>query len=44
MNIKLQDLLKGDGLLLIAGPCVIESEAHIMMMAAELKKSPKDWV
>lgn len=30
--------LFGDGLLLIAGPCVIESEDHVRMMAGELKK------
>lgn len=29
--------LFGDKLLLIAGPCVIESEEHVMMMAGELK-------
>ncbi len=29
--------LFGDGLLLIAGPCVIESEGHARMMASELK-------
>ncbi|NLW46047.1 MAG: 3-deoxy-8-phosphooctulonate synthase, partial [Firmicutes bacterium] len=29
--------LFGEKLLLIAGPCVIESEEHVMMMAGELK-------
>jgi 2-dehydro-3-deoxyphosphooctonate aldolase (KDO 8-P synthase) len=37
MEYKLQDLF-GPELLLIAGPCVIESTAHVMMMAGELKK------
>lgn len=37
MEYKLQDLF-GPELLLIAGPCVIESADHVMMMAAELKK------
>ncbi|HBE79723.1 MAG TPA: 3-deoxy-8-phosphooctulonate synthase [Firmicutes bacterium] len=37
MESKLQDLF-GSGLLLIAGPCVIESEDHVMMMARELKR------
>jgi 3-deoxy-8-phosphooctulonate synthase len=37
MEYKLQDLF-GSQLLLIAGPCVIESAEHVMMMAAELKK------
>ncbi len=37
MDYQLQDLL-GKELLLIAGPCVIESREHVMMMARELKK------
>jgi 2-dehydro-3-deoxyphosphooctonate aldolase (KDO 8-P synthase) len=37
MEYKLQDLF-GTELLLIAGPCVIESVDHVMMMATELKK------
>jgi 2-dehydro-3-deoxyphosphooctonate aldolase (KDO 8-P synthase) len=37
MDNKLQDFF-GKELLLIAGPCVIESPEHVMMMAAELKK------
>ena len=37
MEYKLQDLF-GTELVLIAGPCVIESADHVMMMAAELKK------
>jgi 2-dehydro-3-deoxyphosphooctonate aldolase (KDO 8-P synthase) len=37
MESKFQDLF-GSGLLLIAGPCVIESEDHVMMMARELKR------
>ncbi|HBF38785.1 MAG TPA: 3-deoxy-8-phosphooctulonate synthase [Firmicutes bacterium] len=37
MEYKLVDLL-GTELLLIAGPCVIESQEHVMMMARELKK------
>ncbi len=37
MEYKIQDLF-GKELLLIAGPCVIESVEHVMMMATELKK------
>jgi 2-dehydro-3-deoxyphosphooctonate aldolase (KDO 8-P synthase) len=37
MENKLPDLF-GQGLLLIAGPCVIESPEHTLMMARELKR------
>jgi 2-dehydro-3-deoxyphosphooctonate aldolase (KDO 8-P synthase) len=37
MEYQIQDLF-GTELLLIAGPCVIESSEHVMMMARELKK------
>lgn len=37
MNYQLKDLF-GEKLLLIAGPCVMESEEHVMMMARELKE------
>lgn len=37
MNNDLYDKLKS-GLFVIAGPCVMESEEHVMFMASELKK------
>lgn len=37
MESMMKDLF-GNGLLLIAGPCVIESEEHVWMMARELKQ------
>src|SRR5262249_43618079 len=36
---RIDAILKGKELFLIAGPCVIESESHAMMMAREIKRT-----